>query len=102
MPITTKDEAVAAGVDAFQQAEVRLRKAQEDLMALAPIFETAASTPLLMMGTLQSKRMQAAAKAIAGLVSRAEEQTWALHREATDIAIKNGVDVVQPAGGGGR
>lgn len=100
MTIATMQDATNEGVETFAQVEARLQKAQEWALKLVPIFQ--AANGLGMMGSLQTGSMKAKARAIAGLAAQAEALAWELHREATDVALKNGVDVVQPAGGGGR
>lgn len=98
---TEMDTIVTDGVVAFAEAEQRLEKAARKAAALQDIFVRANDAG--MMGLLQTNEMRAKARAAAGLVAQAEVIVAALHREATDIAIRNGVDVPQPrSGGGGR
>jgi len=96
----TKEGCVEEGVALFAAVETRLQKAQEKALDLVPIFE--AANHLAMMGTLQTGKMKAKARAIAGLAAQAEMLAWELHREATDIAIKNNVDPPHTEGGGPR
>lgn len=100
MALDTKEHIVEAGVAAFEQAEVKLRQAQKEILDLIPIFE--AGNGLGMMGTLQTKTIVADLKVAAGRAAGAEAMIWRLHTEATSIAQDNGVDPPQPLGGGGR
>lgn len=94
------EEIVQAGVEAFEAAEVKCQQAQRKALLLPAVFT--AANEALMMGSLQTQAMIAAAKSAAGMMAQAEAILWQLHREATEIAIKNGVDVVGTLGGGPR
>lgn len=96
----TPEAAVEEGAAIFAQVEARLQKAQQWAGKLVPIFEAANDHG--MMGGLQAGKMKAKARAIAGLAAQAEVLAWELHREATDIAVANGVDMPIIAGGGPR
>lgn len=100
MALDTMNGCVEEGAEVFAQIEARTQKAQQWAMKLVPIFE--AANGLGMMGALQTGKMKAQAREIAGLAAQAERLTWELHREATDIAIANGVDLPVIAGGGSR
>lgn len=91
---------VADGVAAFEAAEVKAQQAQKKALDLPPIFK--AANEALMMGKLQTARMIADAKAAAGLMAQGEAILYRLHREATDIALAHGVDIVTTEGGGPR
>jgi hypothetical protein len=89
---------VKKGVDTFALVEDRLQKLQVDGQSFLPLFDKAREAG--MMGLLQASRMKADAKVALGRLAEAEAIIFALHREATDIAIAHGVDQV-PDGGGG-
>lgn len=92
---------VEDGVKAFALAEDRARKAYAATLALHKILDR--GNALGMMGALQSMRMEAKARVAAGKIAEAEMMIVELHRECTDIAIGQGVDVpTMESGGGGR
>lgn len=94
------NDIVAAGVEAFEKAEVKCRQAQNRTLELIPIFQSANAEA--MMGSLEMYEMIAKAKFAAGMMAQAEFLIWGLHRQATTIAQNNSVDIVTPAGGGPR
>lgn len=100
MPLDTPDNIVAAGVEAYAKAELKVRQAQKAIMDVIPIIE--AGNQQLMMGNLQTQKMIADLKEAAGKVAAGEALVWRSHIEATDIAKANGVDIVTTDGGGPR
>jgi len=96
--LSTPEKCVTHGSRVFTKAEKQLEEAWTTLGQLHGVFEAAGD--LGMMGKLQTERMKASARVAQGLAAQLSEKLFALHREATDIAIANGVDQVTGVDGG--
>lgn len=106
--LSTPTACVTQGSRVFTKAEKLLDEVHGIVGKLDPVF-VAANESHAMMGSLKTLHLRAAAKAVQGKIAEALDALALLHREATDIAIENGVDQVSGAdgevvilGGGGR
>lgn len=96
--LSTKEKCVTHGSRVFTKAEKQLDELWETLAQLYDIFEAAGK--LGMMGDLKTMHLKAAGRSAQGISAELKDKIALLHREATDIAIANGVDQVTGVDGG--
>lgn len=96
--LNTMEDCVTQGSRVFTKVEKQLGEIRDNLAKLEPVFTRA--NDLGMMGTLKTLELQSMWKAAQGHVAQAEHMIALAHRQATDIAIANGVDQVAGADGG--
>lgn len=96
--LSTPEKCVTHGSRVFTKAEKQLDDLWETLGQLRPVFEAASN--MGMMGELKTMHLKAAARAAQGKAAELLDAIALLHREATDIAIANGVDQVTGVDGG--
>lgn len=96
--LSTPAKCVTQGSRVFTKAEKQLDDLWETLGQLWPVFD--AASKLGMMGDLKTMHLKAASRSAQGKAAELLDAIALLHREATDIAIANGVDQVTGMDGG--
>ena len=93
-------EFVERGAALFAEAEYKIANAERAVKELVPLMKE--GRELGFAGYLQSSRMAADLRSAYGKVAEAESLVFAIHAEGTKLAQDQGVDVPQPADGGGN
>lgn len=96
--LSSPEKCVTQGSRVFTKVEKQLGELWDTLELLRPVFEAAGK--LGMMGELKTMHLKAATRAAQGKSAELLDAIALLHREATDIAIANGVDQVTGVDGG--
>lgn len=96
--LDTMEACVTQGSRVFTKIEKQLEDARETIAKLEPVYKRA--NELGMMGTLKTLELQSSWKAAQGHIAQAAHMVALSHRQATDIAVENGVDQVAGADGG--
>lgn len=101
MPAETKEEAVANGARIFESVENKLEKAHAQMLQMLAVIEDGRRLGMIPSALLYG-RLKGEVMAIAGIIGESYKRTMVHHRELTDIAITNNVDVPQTRDGGSR
>lgn len=101
MPAKTMEEAVANGARILESVEGKIEKAHRQMLDMLTVLDDGRALGMipsaLKFGLLKGEVMEAA-----GMLGHAYRLVQKFHREVTDVAIENGVDVPQPRDGGSR
>lgn len=96
--LNTMEDCVTQGSRVFTKVEKQLDEVRDTIAKLEPVYKRA--NELGMMGSLKTLELQSAWKAAQGHIAQAAHMVALAHRQATDIAIANGVDQVTGSDGG--
>lgn len=96
--LNSMEDCVTQGSRVFTKVEKQLDEVRETIAKLEPVYRRA--NELGMMGSLKTMELQNGWKAAQGHIAQAAYMVALMHRQATDIAVANGVDQVAGSDGG--
>lgn len=98
--LTSPQGVVDAGQRVFARVEADLKTAYTDTLKLREVWEAGRAAG--MIRELDHGKVDADICAAAGKIAEALAVVYALHRVGTDIAVRMGLELAQPASGGPR